>query len=85
MTPKNPDAQARTGWRLTAIKQLERSCRRWQLYWLQLDLRGELHLDMHLGIRNPRQSQVAPGIVFKSSAMSIAVTAVTGHIGQRPR
>ena len=42
------------------LKQLERSCRRWQLTWLQLVLRGELHLGMHLGFCDPRRSHVTP-------------------------
>ena len=48
------------------LKQLERSCRRWQLTWLQLVLRGELHLGMHLGFCDPRRSHVTPkrGIVW---------------------
>ena len=42
------------------IKLLVRSCRRWQLYGLQMDLRGNLLLGMHLRFRDPRRSQVAP-------------------------
>ncbi len=45
---------------MLVIKQLERSCRRWQLKSLQLVLRGILHLGMHLRFRDPRRSQVAP-------------------------
>ena len=42
------------------FKQLVRSCRRWQLYGLQLVLRGGLPLGMHTEFRDPRRSQVAP-------------------------
>ena len=45
---------------LLGIKQRVRSCRRWQLCSLQLDLRGFLPLGMHLEFRYPRRSQVAP-------------------------
>jgi len=27
---------------------------------LQMDLRGDLHLGMHQGVRNPRRNQVTP-------------------------
>jgi len=47
------------GYRLV-FKQLKRSCRRWQLYGLQLYLRGDLRLGMHSEFRNPRRSHVAP-------------------------
>ena len=52
--PWNLNAQARLqseGTRLV-FKQLERSCRRWQLYDLQLYLRGNLRLGMHLRFRD---------------------------------
>ena len=42
------------------IKLLVRSCRRWQLCFLQLDLRGDLHLGMHLRFCDPRRNQVSP-------------------------
>ena len=45
---------------LLGFKQRVRSCRRWQLYGLQLDLRGTLHLGMHLRFRDPRRNQVTP-------------------------
>ena len=58
--PLEPDAQARAGQGLALLRRPERSCRRWQLYCLQLDLRGVLRLDMHLGFCYPRRNQVAP-------------------------
>ena len=60
--PCDLSAQARIRQRALrlVIKQLVRSCRRWQLNWLQLDLRGNLFLGMHLGFCDPRRSQVAP-------------------------
>ena len=42
------------------LRQLVRSCRRWQLCWLQLDLRGDLSLGMHPEVRDPRRSHVTP-------------------------
>ena len=42
------------------FKQLGRSCRRWQLYGLQLVLRGGLPLDMHLKVHDPRRSRSPP-------------------------
>ncbi len=42
------------------FKQLERSCLRLQLYFLQLVLRGSLPLDMHLKIHDPRRSRSPP-------------------------
>ncbi len=36
--PWSPSAQARPGQRLAGIKQLERSCRRWQLTWFAAGL-----------------------------------------------
>ena len=47
--------------RLAGIKRLGRSCRRWQLFILQLDLRGFLPLGMPLRFHDPRRSQCAPG------------------------
>ena len=41
-----------------------RSCRRWQLYGLQLVLRGDLSLGMHSKFQHPRRSHVAPGLVL---------------------
>lgn len=60
---RSPDAQARlwSDGTLLGFKQRVRSCRRWQLYWLQLDLRGGLPLGMPLRFRDPRRSHVAPG------------------------
>jgi hypothetical protein len=45
---------------LQGIKLRVRSCRRWQLYKVQMDLRGILHLGMPLGFCYPRRSQVRP-------------------------
>ena len=42
------------------FKQLERSCLHWQLYGLQLVLRGDLPLGMHLKIHDPRRSRSPP-------------------------
>ena len=46
----------------SSLKPLERSCRRWQLLMLQwFFYESHYPLDMHLGRRNLRQSQVTPG------------------------
>jgi len=60
--PSELSAQAHIRLRALRLvfKQLVRSCRRWQLNGLQMDLRGNLHLGMHLGFCDPRRSQVAP-------------------------
>ena len=42
------------------FRQLKRSCRRLQLYVLQLVLRANLSLGMHLKYQYPRRSHVAP-------------------------
>jgi len=55
-----------------SIKQRERSCRRWQLCWLQLDLRGHLPLGMHLGLHHPCQSQVAPEVLERQCNSPLA-------------
>lgn len=54
-------AQVRSEGARLVFKQLVRSCRRWQLFGLQVDLRGDLRLGMHLRVRDPRRSHVAPG------------------------
>jgi hypothetical protein len=45
---------------LLGFKQRVRSCRRWQLYWLQVDLRGVLPLGMPLRFHDPRRNRDAP-------------------------
>ncbi|MFT4564473.1 MAG: hypothetical protein ACI9BW_004239 [Gammaproteobacteria bacterium] len=61
----NAQARLQSDGTLQGFKLRVRSCRRWQLSFLQLDLRGALHLDMHLRFRDPRRSQVTPfGVRF---------------------
>ena len=48
-----------------------RSCRRWQLFVLQLVLRGDLSLGMHPEFRDPRRSHVAPVVWWSGSRMSL--------------
>ncbi len=57
------DAQARlrSDGTLLGFKQRVRSCRRWQLNWLQLDLRGDLRLGMPLGFRTHVETVTPPG------------------------
>ena len=56
------DARARlqSDGTLLGFKQRVRSCRRWQLSKVQLDLRGLLPLGMPLRFRDPRRSRDAP-------------------------
>jgi len=61
------------GERLAGIKPLGRSCRRWQLNSLQLDLRGDLHLGMLRWLCNPRRNQVAPR--FRTNFEASAIVA----------
>ena len=56
----NASARLQSDGTLPGIKRRVRSCRRWQLYGLQLDLRGALPLGMPLRFRDPRRNQVAP-------------------------
>ena len=56
----NAPARLQSDGTLLGIKQRVRSCRRWQLCGLQLDLRGALPLGMPLRFRDPRRNQVAP-------------------------
>ena len=53
-------AQAQISQRLAAFRQPERSCTFRQLLNMQMDLRGNLHLGMPLGIQYPRRNQVRP-------------------------
>jgi hypothetical protein len=46
--------------RLAGFKLLERSCRRWQLLLLQLCLRGNLLLGMHLRFCTHVEAKYAP-------------------------
>ena len=57
------DAQARlrSDGTLLGFKQRVRSCRRWQLNWLQLDLRGGLRLGMPLGFHTHVETVTPPG------------------------
>ena len=57
------DAQARlrSDGTLLGFKQRVRSCRRWQLNWLQLDLRGDLRLGMPLGFHTHVETVTPPG------------------------
>ena len=59
---RNPKRTSTFGSEAGLIKRPVRSCRRWQLSFLQLDLRGNLLLDMHLEFCYPCQSQVAPNV-----------------------
>ena len=56
----NAPARLQSDGTLLGFKQRVRSCRRWQLCGLQLDLRGALPLGMPLRFRDPRRNQVAP-------------------------
>lgn len=56
----NAPARLQSDGTLPGFKRRVRSCRRWQLCFLQLDLRGTLPLGMPLGFRDPRRIQVAP-------------------------
>ncbi len=58
---------------LPGFKRRVRSCRRWQLYKVQVDLRGNLHLGMPLGFRYPRRSLVRPQIQLQLKAKYIRV------------
>ena len=84
--PWNLNAQARLqpDGTLLGFKQRVRSCRRWQLNGLQLDLRGALPLDMPLRFRDPRRSQVTPetGInLMRDHTLSVMIA----HGIQTPR
>jgi len=52
------------------VKRRGRSCRRWQLFGLRLDLRGSPHLGMHHRFRNPRRSHVTPCREYRKSPSS---------------
>lgn len=56
---ETPSAQARPGQRL-AVKQPERSCRRWQLLLHSLFYEVDCNLGMHLGLHHPRRSHITP-------------------------
>ena len=56
----NASARLQLDGTLPGFKRRVRSCRRWQLCFLQLDLRGPLPLGMPLRFRDPRRNQVAP-------------------------
>jgi|GEM_PF-855638 len=56
----NASARLQLDGTLPGFKRRVRSCRRWQLCFLQLDLRGTLPLGMPLRFRDPRRNQVAP-------------------------
>ncbi|VAY86907.1 hypothetical protein CARN8_1510005 [mine drainage metagenome] len=45
-----------------AVKRLGRSCRRWQLYGFQMDLRGHWSSVCTALLCNRRRSQVAPSL-----------------------
>ncbi|AAU91269.1 hypothetical protein MCA2630 [Methylococcus capsulatus str. Bath] len=47
-----------------------RKRRRWRLFGLQMDLRGHLHLGMHLRFRDPRRSHVAPGLTSQTARLN---------------
>jgi len=72
----NASARLQSDGTLLGIKQRVRSCRRWQLCGLQLDLRGPLPLGMPLRFRDPRRNQVAPFGVCAAYAFTPA--AATG-------
>ena len=71
------DAQARlrSDGTLLGFKQRVRSCRRWQLNWLQLDLRGGLRLGMPLGFHTHVETVTPPGDRESRQCTGVAVWA----------
>lgn len=60
------------------IKQLERSCRRWQLYKLQQFYKAYCTLGMRLQVQHPRRSQNAPSFGLMISQIILCYVLKSG-------